>query len=142
LIRRRFSITVACVMFGLGLLSCATSTEPSVLPCTDPSISGGGGILLSVGTGTTPSFSWSPVCKAYSLVVTDSVGTTMWGVISDSGSTLAPSVDYGTIPAGPHTQLQAPVALQTGKSYAVGLYRPYTGSPTPSHVLRAVAFRP
>ncbi|MFI5214417.1 MAG: hypothetical protein ACHQU8_07765 [Gemmatimonadales bacterium] len=139
--RRRFSIGVACVL-GWGLLSCSTSTEPSVLPCTDPSIASGGGVLLSVGSGTAPRFSWSPTCNAYSLVVTDSVGTTMWGVISDSGSTLAPSVDYGVVPAGPHTQTQAPVTLLAGKSYAVGLYRQYISSPTPSDVLGAVAFRP
>lgn len=139
---RRYSIGVVCFLFGWGLLSCATSTEPSVLSCTDPSISGGGGVLLGVGSGTAPRFSWSPVCKAYSLVVTDSNGTTMWGVISDSGNTLAPSVDYGVVPAGPHTQIQAAVTLQAGKSYAVGLYRQYVTSPTPSDVLGAVAFRP
>jgi len=139
--RRRFTIGVACLLLG-GLLSCATSTAPSVLACTDPSIASGGGELLTVGAGTTPRFSWSPVCKAYSLVVTDSMGATMWGVKSDSGSTLAPSVDYGVIPAGPHSQLQAPVTLQAGKSYAVGLYRPYVGSPSPSDVLGAIAFRP
>jgi hypothetical protein len=140
--RRRFTIGVAGLMLGIGLLSCKTSTEPSVLSCSDPSVSSGGGILLSVGAGTAPRFSWSPVCKAYSLVVTDSNGATMWGVISDSGATLLPSVDYGVLPAGPHSQIQAPIALQAGKSYAVGLYRPYVSSPTPSDVLGAVAFRP
>jgi hypothetical protein len=140
--RRRFNIGVACVLLGWGLLSCATSTEPSVLSCSDPAISSGGGVLLSVGAGTAPRFSWSPVCRAYSLVVTDSVGTTMWGVISDSGSTLAPAVTYGVLPAGPNSQIQAPVALQTGKQYAVGLYRQYINSPTPSDVLGAILFRP
>ena len=138
---RRYGIGVAFLL-GWGLLSCATSTEPSVLPCTDASIASGGGVLLSVSSGTAPRFSWSPACTAYSLVVTDSVGTTMWGVISDSGSTLGPPVDYGALPAGPHSQTQAPVTLQAGKSYAVGLYRQYVTSPTPSDVLGAVAFRP
>ncbi|MFI5280528.1 MAG: hypothetical protein ACHQU1_08540 [Gemmatimonadales bacterium] len=140
--RRRFSVGLACVLLGWGLLSCTTSTESSVLACSDPSIATGGGVLLSVGTGTAPRFSWSPVCKAYSLVVTDSSGATMWGVISDSGNTLTPSVDYGVLPAGPHTQIQSAVALQAGKLYAVGLYRQYVTTPTPSDVLGAVAFRP
>jgi hypothetical protein len=139
---RRYGIGVVCVLLGWGLLSCATSTEPTVLSCTDPSISNFGGVLISVGSGTAPRFSWSPACKAYSLVVTDSVGTTMWGVISDSGSTLAPPVDYGVLPAGPHTQIQAAVTLQAGRPYAVGLYRQYVNTPTPSDVLGAILFRP
>lgn len=139
---RRYCIGVVCFLFGVGLLSCATSTEPSVLSCTDPSISGGGGVLLSVGSGTAPRFSWSPVCKAYSLVVTDSNGTTMWGVLADSGNAMAPPVDYGVVPAGAYTQIQAAVTLQTGKEYAVGVYSHYITTPKPSDVLGAVLFRP
>lgn len=138
----RRHITVAfCILLGLGSVSCETTSAPVLVACSDPSIASGGGVLLTVGSGTAPRFKWSPVCQAYSLVVTDSVGTTMWGVISDSGSTLAPFVDYGVVPAG-HTAIQAAVTLQAGKSYAVGLYRQYAGSPTPSDVLGAVAFRP
>lgn len=139
--RRHVSVGVAFLL-GWGLLSCTTSTEPAVLSCTDPSIASGGGVLISVGPSTAPRFSWSPTCKAYSLVVTDSNGATMWGVISDSGNTLPPPVDYGVLPAGPHSQIKAAVALQAGKSYAVGLYRQYSTTPTPSDVLGAMAFRP
>ncbi len=139
---RRYSIGVACVLLGWGLPSCAKSTEPVVLSCTDPSIANGGGVLLSVGSGTAPRFTWSPVCKAYSLVVTNDTGVTMWGVLADSGNALAPPVDYGVVPAGPYTQIQAAVTLQAGKQYAVGLYRHYITTPTPSDVLGAVFFRP
>ena len=141
LLRRRH-LGVAGFLLALAAGSCTTSTEPTLLACTDPSISGGGGELLLVSSGTTPSFSWSPACKAYSLLVTDSIGNMMWGVISDSGSTMAPGVSYGVVPTGPHKQVQAPVPLLTGKSYAVGLYRPYVTTPTPSDVLGAIAFRP
>ena len=140
--RRPYVTIGALALLGWGLLSCSTSTEPALLSCSDASIAGGGGVFLTVGAGTSPRFTWSPVCKAYSLVVTDSVGGTMWGVISDSGATLAPPVDYGVLPAGPHSQIQAPVALQAGKSYAVGVYRPYITGPSPGDVLGAVAFRP
>lgn len=139
--RRRLTVGAFSILLGLVSLSCASTSAPVLVACSDPSIASGGGVLLTAGAGTAPRFNWSPVCTAYSLVVTDSVGTTMWGVISDSGSTLAPFVDYGVVPAG-HTATQAAVTLQAGKSYAVGLYRQYAGSPTPSDVLGAVAFRP
>ena len=139
---RRGRIALVSLVFGLVSLSCKSSTGPSLLSCSDPSISGGGGEILTVSSGTTPTFSWSPGCLAYSLVVTDDTGAVMWGVASDSGNTMPPPVGYGVVPGGPHHQLQAPTALIAGKQYAVGLYRFYIGSPTPSDVLGAIAFRP
>jgi len=131
--RRAFGLVV------VGLLSlgpaCKSSTDSGPAPCTEA-------VFISVTSGTTPTFSWDPPCLAYHLSVTDSVGNVMWGVKGDSGATLASGVQYGVKPAGAYTQLQAPVALLTGKLYAVGLYSVYTGSPTPIDVLGASQFRP
>ena len=125
-------LALACVVCLAG---CKTSTAPAV-PCVDPVA------VFTIGSGTTPTFTWEPACTAHEIVVMDSVANLMWDVRSDSGSTIASGVTYGVIPPGPHTQTQAPVALVAGKSYAAGLYRNYFSSPTPTDVIAAKAFRP
>ena len=84
-------------------------------------------VTLTVGTGTTPVFGWTPACRLFLVLVEDtSGGFDQWGVESDSANGIAPPVTYGTIPPGASKQLTPPITLQAGHGYRVILFR-FTG---------------
>ncbi len=75
-------------------------------------------LAVSVGSGTTPTFSWTPACKLAFLIV-EKNGGDMWGIMSDSNS-IAPGVVYGAAPAGV-TEFADPESLLVGTSYRVAV---------------------
>ena len=125
---------LAVAAAGLAALSC-TSTTP-VTACR-----AGLGVAISV-SGNPPRFGWSPACFAFRLEVEDSAATTLWSVqAGDSLNVIAPGVTYGTMPAGATKQGVAPVALQAGHLYEVGVFR-YAGPPLDSaELVGAASFR-
>jgi hypothetical protein len=86
-----------------------------------------GAVNLSVGSGTTPQFRWTPTCRLFLVLVEDpATGDDQWAVDSDSSNAIDSPVTYGTIPKGATKQSQAPVALQAGHTYQVYVFR-FTG---------------
>ncbi len=96
----------------LGAAGCSDSSAPD---CTGP-------VTLTAGTGTSPSFSWSPDCQLEGLAVTGPGGV-LWNVESTSGTnTISPSVRYGSTPKGARV-VTAATALAAGVTYQVTAYR-------------------
>jgi hypothetical protein len=100
---------------GISLISgsgCSDAADPSA--CLD--------LPVSVGSGTTPEFSWSPACHIYSLTVSGpdagwlvSGGNVLQDVISSP-------VRYGVVPGGAVEDSPAQ-PLHAGVTYGVRLDR-------------------
>jgi hypothetical protein len=85
-----------------------------------------GTVDISVSTGTTPTFNWSPSVSLFLLLVElDSSGADQWSVISDSTNAISPPVTYGVVPPGAR-QPHSPNALTLGVAYKVILFQ-WTG---------------
>ena len=100
----------------LALTACGDSTGTAGGGCDEP-------VTMTIGSGTTPSFDWSPACTVAQVTVTE-IGASpdkelKWAVLADQ-NVIRPPVRYGTTPAGA-LQIHAPEALSAGKSYLVGL---------------------
>lgn len=89
-------------------------------------------VQLAAPSGATPSFTWTPRCAAWAIIVVPqdplpADPTSTWGI--QAGATLiAPGVRYGSHPAG-STLIAQTVALETGRTYIVQVYQ--EGSITP-----------
>ena len=88
-------------------------------PCT-------GSVSITVSSGTTPTFAWTPVCKVFFLNVEATGGADQWGVITDSTNGLAPPITYGNVPAGAQLNSSGTASLASGTPYTVYLFR-WTG---------------
>ena len=103
---------ILAVLGTLGL-ACADGASPS--SCTD--------VPVSVSSGTTPQFSWTAACPAYSLQVIGQE-TSMWYVSGGEvlEDVIRPPVRYGIVPAGavPSGPAQP---LQAGVTYTLMLDR-------------------
>jgi hypothetical protein len=65
-------------------------------------------VTISVGAGTTPSFSWQPTCRLFFVNVEPALsGTDLWTIISLGQNGIAPPVVYGQVPSGA-TELTRP----------------------------------
>lgn len=105
------------------------AVAPSTLPeCTSAT-------TLAVTTGTTPRFSWTPVCRAYYLIVEAADGEDRWMVMTPGTNGIGPVVAYGVVPAGAQ-QLVPPTLLVAGQPYQVALTR-YLGPEASSFLVVA-----
>lgn len=110
---RTSSLTVlSCAM----LLACSSDgTNPSDAPvCTGP-------VTITVSSGTSPSFSWTPACRLF-FVNVELGATDQWSIISDSTNAIAPPVRYGVVPAGAQQSSSEVTPLQGGETYDVNLF--------------------
>lgn len=81
-----------------------------------------GDVELQVAEGSTPTFTWSPVCEVAALDVR-SPGDAMWSVHSGVGrNALLPPVRYGEVPPGGIEEIPAK-PLQPGFGYFVRVFR-------------------
>lgn len=126
---------LAALAAGLAALACK-STEP-LTACK-----AGLGVAVSASSGKPPQFGWSPGCLAFKLEVEDSTAATLWSVqAGDTLNVIAPGVTYGVMPSGATVQNVAPVPLQSGHQYVVGVFR-YAGPPPDSaELIGASSFR-
>ena len=111
---------LALAVFALTFTGCsADSPSGPPAPCV-------GEVQISVGSGTTPSFGWSPTCGAGLLRVTyygpDGLPNAMWTIAAADGL-IAPDVRFGQIPAGAVETMPVQV-LTEGKEYVVAIYAP------------------
>jgi hypothetical protein len=100
---------VIVLIVGCSKKSSTKPTELSACNCD---------LAVSVDSGTTPTFSWTPACKLAFLIV-EKNGGDMWGIISDSNS-IAPGVVYGVVPAGV-TEIVEPEPLLVDTTYRVAV---------------------
>ena len=115
-----------CVAAGVLIVAAAAgcADEPSGTDGPVPECTGA--VSVTVGTGTTPTFTWTPACRLFLLLVEPVVGgTDLWSIISDSANVIAPPVTYGVVPTGVQ-EGDPPTTLVVGSGYEVYLYR-WTG---------------
>ena len=80
------------------------------------------GVTITVGTGLTPSFEWSPVCRVTMLQVRDAeTDIPVWTLLAGPFNGLTPPVTYGTAPPGAITSGPDEEALAAGTSYILVL---------------------
>ena len=100
------------------------------LACSDPAGPGtsvpecSGPVTVSVSSGTSPTFDWTPECRLFLLLVELGAGD-QWLVISDGENAIEPPVRYGVVPEGARED-EAAVPLEPGQTYDVTLGR-WTG---------------
>jgi hypothetical protein len=104
------------IPMALAVAACGDSSGPSGGGCDEP-------VTMTIGSGTTPTFDWSPACTVAQVTVTE-IGAEppddlMWAVLADQ-NVIKPPVQYGSTPSGA-VQIHAPAVLTKGKSYLVGL---------------------
>lgn len=109
--------------WAMMLLLCGCSEDNPISPtpedCTGP-------VQVSVSSGATPTFAWTPLCSLFFVLVEpESSGADQWGVISDSTNAISPPVVYGVVPPGAR-ELTPPEALVSGITYEVLVFR-WTG---------------
>jgi hypothetical protein len=100
-------------------LSCGGSTEP-LAACVAP-------VSISVGTGTSPTFSWSPACGIDRLVVSEpgppsqGFGFIPRWAIREDGRLIEPLVRYAEAPAGTTVEI-SPEPLVAGRAYRIEVF--------------------
>ena len=105
---------VAALALVLVLLACSggdDATGSGLSRCqTD--------VTLSVSSGMTPQFTWTPACGAGALFVESVDGSDLWYVEPTVSAGIASGVTYGVVP--PDAIEDAPaLALEAGKTYFV-----------------------
>ena len=123
--RRAIVFTSDGVYYGLTMTPTSTCTWPAE---------------VSVSSGTGPSFSWTPPCNMWRVIVADSTGEEHWRLNSISGNIINPPVTFGG--QVPGAQSYTGAALTPGRSYTISLYR-WTGpGPEDGEVAGQRTFRP
>jgi hypothetical protein len=120
--KRLARLSPGLILVLLVVLGCSDddSQRPqSIAACT-------GSVSVTVSEGLEPTFSWTPNCRLFFLLVEPSdSGDDQWHVISDSANVIAPPVKYGVVPDGAVERNPA-VDLVPGHAYHVYLFR-WTG---------------
>jgi len=113
-------VIVTCLI-GAAVGSCSAdrSLTASVTPCDGP-------LTVTVSSGTTPTFDWTPNCGVNRLLVLPAnpppgLITEGWAVNSASGL-FKPPITYGALPNGADPG-SAATALVAGTTYQVTVYR-------------------
>lgn len=119
---------------SIGLLACgdATGPEDELTPCTDDT----GSVAVSVTSGLTPTFDWSPACGV-AMILVEEDGGDVWGASTDqetwgnpaSANMIHPPVTYGAALSGA-TTFEDAAPLLSGHTYEVVLWRAIPSSST------------
>ncbi len=115
---RRHLLVWPLPLLAIGLAQCSDGgTSPTVPECS-------GDVVLQVGAGTTPRFSWAPACALLGLDLIDSTtGSAVWSVVSSTANnSIAPPVVFGTVPTHATEDLPS-VPLVAGHRYQIALTR-------------------
>jgi hypothetical protein len=117
-ISRRVVLTTA----ALALAGCSgdpASPEP-LEPCT-------GAVVVSVGSGLTPTISWTPACSMIGMIVEEGADD-FWIIAANTDEGFGPGVKYGTPPTGTTPNGPA-LPLTAGVLYDITLVRGTMASP-------------
>jgi hypothetical protein len=127
---------------ALGLLvamagACDSSDDPDSLPACQ------GNVTMTVGSGTTPTFSWVPRCRVTTIVVDPNSDFIDTWALRAKGETnaLPPPVQYGASPDGTITTV-GPGPLQAGTQYRVRVLRATGDESFPFEVIGGTFFTP
>ena len=101
----------------LALTSC--NSDDAVSPNAPAACTGN--VTVTVTSGTTPTFSWTPACSIAAVVVEEGAAD-QWDVFANGDPGFGPSVIYGTKPAGSNQNSPA-IPLRAGTTYNVTLFR-------------------
>jgi len=114
--RVRFSVgrTVLAGALALSLAGCSDAAGPNRDPCT-------GDVTITVSSGPTPTFTWTPACGVIGLLVEEEASD-MWFISATGSGTIGSGVKYGTVPPGA-TEETPPLTLLAGRTYEVILFR-------------------
>jgi hypothetical protein len=105
-------VFVTCAA-ALSACSGSSPTEPGPLTAC------GGPVTVSVSAGTTPTFTWTPSCSVFAVLVED-VSSDTWYLFKQGGG-IAPGVRYGVVPQGAVQDAPA-IPLQAGRAYEAILF--------------------
>jgi hypothetical protein len=135
--RERASARSASVVASLFMLSmgCSSVDNPQNLPeCQGP-------VSVSVGSGPTPVFSWTPRCLAGQIIVGLPDGYANFWVAtgSDNTNSLPTPIRYGTLPDSSSLR---PHALAVGGDYRVVVLRASGDSAAPFQGIGTKEFTP
>jgi hypothetical protein len=89
-----------------------------------------GNVTVTVTSGLTPTFSWTPACSVVALIVEEGAND-QWNVIANGDPGFGPSVVYGAKPVG-SAQVGAVTPLRAGVNYTVTLFRGPLATPIPN----------
>src|SRR5262245_24501761 len=98
------------MVISVGLSACSgkSPTDPSQLTACS------GNVNISVSSGTTPTFTWTPECKVFAVLVEEGAGD-VWYVHQQSEG-IPPGVRYGVTPSG-SVLVEPPATLRVGTTY-------------------------
>ena len=104
---------LALLSLAAGSLRCSDDSGPEeVAECSGP-------VAVTVTAGAVPSFSWTPRCSLFFLLVEPAEsGSDVWSVITRSENGLVPPVRYGQVPPGAE-ELEPDTPLESGTEYDV-----------------------
>ena len=122
----RVASTIVASTAFLAVMSC--SDDDPVSPNAPAACTGN--VTVTVTTGTTPTFSWTPACSIVALIVEEGAND-QWNVLANGDPGFGPSVVYGTKPAG-STQVGLLTPLRAGVNYTVTLFRGPLATPVPN----------
>ena len=111
--------SVRVVASLLMLAGCSSDSDPAgpsvaLSPCT-------GAINVTVSSGTTPTFTWTPACTVAYMIVEEDASDRWLLTATDRAKGIAPGVRYGTVPAGARESSPA-VSLTRGQLHDVTMY--------------------
>jgi hypothetical protein len=113
--------TLAAVV-GVAVVACTSTSEPDLsAACTVP-------VTIQVGAGAQPTVSWTPVCAATSVTVSDpgAVGALPIWYIQAAPQLISTPIRYGSSPEGATGFLTAD-SLMIGRSYTIYVERGLRG---------------
>ena len=125
--------------FGLGVLvALAAACSDGITNVTVCSR-----VRVSVTSGTTPTFRWSPNCPIEALIVAlPGPGAVVWTTFSSNlTNTIASPVTYGVFPPGSAMTTNLQQFLIAGTTYEVSLIR-VDSAGGPPHAIGTAAFVP
>jgi hypothetical protein len=99
----------------LAILACNSDSTTPLPACTSP-------VTVSVSSGPTPQFSWSPACAVSQLIVFTppalGAAETVWWYISSPTADIRPPVQFGATPAGA-SEITAAQPLGPDRNFSV-----------------------
>lgn len=113
--RKHWMVALSCALTACS--SDPTSPDASLPECTGP-------VEVSVSSGTSPTFDWTPRCSLF-LVLVEQGASDRWAVMSLGTNAITPPVHYGVQPPFA-SQSDPTIPLEAGQTYDVVLGR-WTG---------------
>ena len=130
IIVRAARVVRLCVVATAVIALAGCGDDDSVSPNAPAACTGA--VTVTVSSGLTPQFSWTPECSIVALIVEEEA-VDQWDVFANGDPGFGPSVTYGTKPAGSN-QTVPPRPLRAGVLYTVTLFRGPLSSPVVSTV--------